>query len=116
MLRVPADPIGFTSRQIHFLWPIPFDIEEPRATRVELVDEFPRTVPQTEHAQRVVGEEECHARLAVEHRSALIQRRRPETDQIQDGRRGVDEAHHLTAADLARNQPWRGDEKWDMDV
>ena len=46
----------------------------------------------------------------------MIRRRRSDTGQIQDGRRRVNQADNVAAAELARNQPRCGDEKWDVDV
>ena len=80
------------------------------------MDEFPWTIPETEHAQGIVREEECHTRLAIEHRPALIALGCWKASQVQHRWSGVDEAHDLLTANLVRNHSCRGEEKRNADI
>src|SRR5712691_8053015 len=104
------------ARDVPALVRITHHIEEPRASGVQLGDEFHRTVSQADHPQRVVSEEQRHARLVVQDRLALRDRRCPDAHQVE--RRGcrVDEADDALAADLFAKQARRGNEKRHADI
>ena len=97
-------------------------VEQLRSARLQLVDDLPRAIAEAEQTQRVVREKERHARLGVEHRTALVGLRElrrahaGEPDEIEQRRRRVDEADHPAAADLPRDQTRRGDDQRHVDV
>src|SRR5438034_1768283 len=98
-------------REIRRFLRVLVQIEESRAAGIELVDEFHRAVAQAEHAERIVGEEERHARLGIQHRSALVNPGRGQASQIEHGWSGVDQADYAPAANLPWEQARRRDEK-----
>src|SRR6516162_7575822 len=80
------------------------------------MDEFPWTIPETEHPQGIVREEECHTRLAIQNGPALVPLGCWEANQVQHCGSGVDKAYNLPAANPVSNHSCCGEEKRNPDI
>src|SRR5437879_11713062 len=80
------------------------------------MDQLPALVAQSNETERVVGTEKRHARLIVQQRLPLGSARNRQAEEIENGRRGVDEAGYALDPSRLLNQAGRYDKIRHMHV
>src|SRR5207302_4290920 len=108
-LTVSRPPLRIAGSKVTILLSIVLQIKEHRPVGIDLMDQLPAPVAQSNETERVVGAEKRHARLIVQQRLPLEGARNRQAEEIENGRRGVDKTGD--ALDLSRlpNQAGRDD-------
>src|SRR5580704_10334400 len=86
---------------------VSLQIEHPRASRSDFVDDLPRAIAYSQHSERIVREKQSHPGRWVQHGMTLVDDRCRDVRQIQDGWGRIHQADHSAHQPLAAYEPRR---------